>query len=414
MHTVQSLAYGEKPSVPSAILKYHLTEMARQTCIDAMDIQGGKAVMTGPKNFAADPYKSIPVLITVEGANIMTRNLMIFGQGATRSQPYVLKEMELAGQPVNDETVTEFDKTFFGHVGFTITNAARSFIMGLTGNRFETVGGNAKLAQHYRDMNRLSTAFALIADVSMLTLQSKLKFKEMLSARLGDLLSYLYLGSMVLKQYEADGCPEEDYPLVDWCLKYCKNQYQTAAIEVFQNYPSRFLAMKLKWLVFPLGARFNPPSDDLDTQVSKLFTQDTPTRQRQLEGIFLDDMPTNPLGHIDAVFRHHIELKPVFDKMRKAVREGKMKKTVGSLQIDWALEAGVITDTEAKQLKSFDKELMEVIHVDHFEESDLVRVVDGKSGAKSAAAKKPAKKRAASKKPTPPPKPSAPENRTTQ
>lgn len=391
-HTVQSLSYGEKPSVPSAILKYHLTEMARQCSIDAMDIQGGKAVMTGPKNYVADAYSSVPILITVEGANIMTRNLMIFGQGATRSHPYVLKEMELAGQAVNDETVDEFDKTFFGHVGFSISNAARAFIMGVTAGRLSEVEGSVKLEQHYRDLNRLSTAFALIADVSMLTLQSKLKFKEMLSARLGDLLSNLYLASMVLKHYESEGCPEADYPLVEWSMKYLTSQYQVAMQEILQNYPNRFLAMKMSWLIFPLGARFNPPSDALDTQVSQLFTKNTDTRQRHLASVFVEDSVTNPLGQVDAVFKRQIELKPLFDKIRAAVKAGTVGKALGARQIELALAAEVLTKDEAKQLLDYDKALMEVIHVDHFDQKELVR----HTATKKASAKKPAAKKKAS------------------
>ncbi len=390
-HTVQSLSYGEKPSVPSAILKYHLTEMARQTTIDAMDIQGGKAVMTGPKNYVADAYSSVPILITVEGANIMTRNLMIFGQGATRSHPYVLKEMELAGKEINDETVDEFDRTFFGHVGFSITNAARSFVLGITGGRLGEVEGDFKLEQHYRDFNRLSTAFALIADVSMLTLQSKLKFKEMLSARLGDLLSYLYLGSMVLKHYESEGCPEDEYPLVDWSMQYLTSQYQLAMQEILQNYPNRFLAMKLRWLIFPLGARFHAPSDELDTKVAKLFTKNTAIRQRHLASVYVNDIPTNPLGQLDAVFKQQTEVKPLFDKIKAAVKAGTIKRLLGKYQIEAALEADVISKTEAKTLLDYDKALMEVIHVDHFEEKELTRPqahTTKKTPAKKSAPKK--------------------------
>ena len=398
VHTVQSLSYGEKPSVPSAILKYHLTEMARQCAIDAMDIQGGKAIMTGPKNYVADSYSSVPILITVEGANIMTRNLMIFGQGATRSHPYILKEMALAEQPLNNETLAAFDKTFFGHIGFSLSNAARSFIMGITGGRLAKVEGNKKLEPYYRDLNRLSTAFALIADVSMLILQSKLKFKEMLSARLGDLLSYLYLASMVLKHYESEGCPEEEYPLVEWSLQYCTSQYQVAMQEILQNYPNRFLAMKLRWLIFPLGAHFNPPSDTVDTAVAKLFTQNTETRQRHLAGVFVENLPTNPLGQVDAVYKQTIELKPLFDKINAAIKKGAIEKALGAAQINLALAAEVISKAEAKQLLAYDKALMEVIHVDHFAEKELVRkkVTPTK---KATAKKSPAKKKLKTKKP---------------
>jgi len=373
MHTVQALSYGEKPSVASAILKYHTTEMARQCSIDAMDIQGGKAVMTGPKNYVADAYSSIPILITVEGANIMTRNLMIFGQGATRSHPYVLREMELASMVLNAETVSEFDKTFFSHVGFTLSNAARSLILGLTSAKLGAVEGSPLLEQHYRDLNRLSSAFALVADVSMLTLQSKLKFKEMLSARLGDLLSSLYLASMVLKHYESEGCPEEEYPLVQWSMNYLTHRYQVAMQEIIQNYPSKLLAAKLRFLVFPLGARFNPPSDLLDTQISNLFTQDTDIRRRHLATVYVENTPTNPLGQLEAVFKQRDELKPLFDKIREAVKAGDVKRGLGRFQIQMAQTASVITETEAKLLLNYNAALMEVIHVDHFDERQLVR-----------------------------------------
>ena len=373
LHTAQSLSYGEKPSVPSAILKYHLTEMGRQIALDAMDIHGGKAVMLGPKNYIADAYSSIPVAITVEGANIMTRNLMIFGQGATRSHPYVLKEMELAGQQINDSTVSEFDKVFFGHVGFSISNAVRSIVLGVTGGRFTNTAGNAKLAKHFRDLNRLSAAFALIADISMLTLQSKLKFKEMLSARLGDLLSYLYLASMVLKHYESEGCPEEDYPVVEWSMNYLTHQYQIAMQEILQNYPSKFLAMKMRFIIFPLGARFDMPSDRLDKKLVKLFVADTETRQRLLQGTFDQNLPTNPVGHVNAVFMQSLELAPVYKKIRDAIKTDKLEKALGKEQIELAQQAGVITDTEAQQLFEFDAELMEVIHVDHFETGEIAK-----------------------------------------
>ena len=397
LHTIQSLAYGEKPSVASAILKYYATEMARQCIIDAMDIQGGKAIMMGPKNYVGDAYGSIPILITVEGANIMTRNLMIFGQGATRGHPYVLKEMQLAGMPISDKTIDEFDKTFFGHVGFSLSNAVRAWVLGLTNGHLSEVQGSSQLAQHYRDLNRLSTAFALIADMSMLTLQSTLKFREMLSARLGDLLSNLYLASMVLKHYESEGCPAEDYPLVEWSMKYLTSQYQVAMKEIFQNYPNRLLAMKLRWLIFPLGAKFMPPEDKLDTTVAKLFTENTDTRRRYLDGIFVENIATNPLGQLNDVFNLHDKLQPIYAKIKQAIREKKIKKALGAEQINVAVEADVITKAEARKLLAYDKKLMDIIHVDHFDEKELVRTSVSAKPAKKvtqrkATAPKPANK----------------------
>jgi acyl-CoA dehydrogenase len=379
LHTVQSLSYGEKPSVASAILKYHVTEMTRQCLVDAMDIHGGKAIMTGPKNYVADPYCSIPILITVEGANIMTRNLMIFGQGATRSHPYVLKEMQLAKQPlvngqVSDKTVDEFDKVFFGHIGFSISNAARSFMLGIAGRCLSRNPGHRRLAKHYRDMDRLSAAFALIADVSMLSLQSKLKFKEMLSARLGDLLSYLYMASMVLKHYESEGCPEDEYPLVQWSMAHLTHSYQVAVEEILQNYPNGFVALKLRWLIFPLGKPFTPPKDQLDTHLSEMFASNSAFRQRYLADVFAENIAVNPAGQANHVFLQYDQLKPLFKKIIDGVRAGKIAKKTGGKQIELAKDAGIITAAEAKKLLAYDKQLMEIIHVDHFEEKELVRI----------------------------------------
>jgi acyl-CoA dehydrogenase len=372
-HTVQSLSYGEKPSVASAILKYHVTEMARQCLIDAMDIHGGKSIMTGPKNYVADPYSSIPILITVEGANIMTRNLMIFGQGATRSHPYVLKEMQLAKLPVNDDTIAEFDKTFFAHIGFSISNAVRSLMLGVAGGVLSKNPGHTRLAKHYRDVDRLSASFALIADVSMLSLQSSLKFKEMLSARLGDLLSHLYMASMVLKHYESEGCPEDEYPLVEWSMAHLTHSYQVALDEILQNYPNRFVALKLRWLIFPLGKPFKAPQDTLDTDLANLFTQNTDLRQRYLANVFAENIDVNPAGQTNHVFLENDRLQPLFKKIFAAIKAKKIKKTIGSQQITLAKEAGVITAAEAKKLMAYDRQLMEVIHVDHFEEKELIR-----------------------------------------
>lgn len=380
LHTAQSLSYGEKPSVPSAILKYHLTEMGRQVAIDAMDIHGGKAIMTGPSNYVADAYCSIPIAITVEGANIMTRNLMIFGQGATRSHPYVLREMELAGKEINESTLTEFDDVFFSHVGFSISNAARSLVLGLGGGRFSRESGSAKLAKHYRNLNRLSAAFALIADVSMLTLQSKLKFREMLSARLGDLLSQLYLASMVLKHYESQGCPAEEYPLVDWTIGHLTHQYQIAMQEILQNYPSRALAMMMRMLIFPLGARFDAPADDQDKVLVKLFTRASGAREKLLMGTFDDNLPTNPVGHVNAVFMKSLALAPLYKKIRNAVKTGEIEHALGAEQLDIARQANVITDSEARELHAFDKELMKVINVDDFDAAELSRSSSGNAG----------------------------------
>ena len=239
--TAGAIDGGEKPSVPSAMLKYHVTEMGRQVANDAMDVHGGKGIQLGPRNYLGRGYQIIPVAITVEGANILTRSLIIFGQGAIRCHPFVLKEMNAARNPDRKQGVDEFDSALFGHIGFTISNAVRSFIMALTHARFTRVPEVGDTKRYYQHIVRFSASFALAVDVAMLTLGGYLKKKENLSARLGDVLSCMYLASMVLKHHENQGRPADDLPIVEWA---CRNQLYRAQEQLhdfLRNFPNRFL-----------------------------------------------------------------------------------------------------------------------------------------------------------------------------
>ena len=373
LHTIQSVDAGEKPAVASAIIKYHCTEMARQCTIDAMDIHGGKAIMKGPKNYIASGYESIPVAITVEGANILTRNLMIFGQGATRSHPYVLTEMALASQESSDSVVEQFDDVLFSHIGYTINNGVKAFVMALTGSRFESNPGHPTLSQYYAHLNRMSSAFALIADLSMLSLQAKLKFMEMLSARLGDLLSDLYLASMVLKNYENDGCPAEDFPVVQWSLEYLMHDYQEAFRAILDNYPNRILANVLKLAVFPVGMHFKAPGDKLEKKLIDTIADNTATRDRLVSGLYMETGKNNPLAHVNEVFLESLALQAMNDKLRAAIKDKTLPKLQGLELVSAAKEAGVLSAAEADQLIRFEERLMSVIHVDDFDQEELIR-----------------------------------------
>jgi acyl-CoA dehydrogenase len=372
--TIQSLDGGEKPSVPSAILKYHCTEMARQCTLDAMDIHGGKGVMKGPGNYIASCYESIPVAITVEGANILTRNLMIFGQGATRSHPFVLKEMKLAQRAGEPGVLAEFDRILFAHIGSTLSNAVRAWVMGLSGSCLVRVPGDASLRRHYRDLDRLSAAFALVADAAMLSLGGRLKLKESLSARLGDMLSHLYLASMVLKHHENAGCPESERPVVEWAMADLTHGYQTAFLELMRNFPARPLVWLLRFLVFPLGARFRAPSDAMVSALAGAVVEDTPVRERLIGGLFAEEGLNNPLAHVDSVFRQSLGLESLFVKLRKAVKDGRLPKLQGVELIKVARRRGLLGKQEARELYAFDVRLMEVINVDDFDPAELVRV----------------------------------------
>ena len=264
--TAGAIDGGEKPSVPSAMLKYHVTEMGRIVANDAMDVHGGKGICLGPNNYLARGYQTVPVAITVEGANILTRNLIIFGQGAIRCHPFVLKEMEAARNPDSRAGVAQFDAALFGHMGFTLSNAMRSVVMALTFARLRGVPDHGPTRRYYQHIERFSASFAFAVDVAMLTLGGYLKKKESLSARLGDVLSAMYLASMVLKHYDNQGQPEADLPIVEWA---CRNLLYFAQEQLhgfLRNFPNRFLAGLMRLLIFPRGLTYFAPADRLAAQ----------------------------------------------------------------------------------------------------------------------------------------------------
>ncbi|MES9993324.1 MAG: acyl-CoA dehydrogenase [Candidatus Thiodiazotropha sp.] len=374
LQTIQSIVEGHKPSVPSAILKYHTTEMARQCILDAMDIHAGKAVIKGPKNYIADMYESMPVAITVEGANILTRNLMIFGQGATRSHPYVMQEMSLAHAEESPEVVAKFDATLAAHMGNTISNFARMLVMGLGLSREAAKTEKQHLLPYYRHFNRLSSLFAVITDVALLNLNAKLKFKEMLSARLGDLLSMLFLGSMVIKQHEESQQADDEWPVAQWALDYLLYQYQIAFDQLMENWPNRFVPIVLKRLAFPIGGRYTAPKDSLEKAIVGLVTQDSATRTELTSGLYMETGANNPLGEVNQVFLESLLLQPILKRVKTALRSGELTISEDGDLADAALRAALVTEHEAEQLRRFDRRLMSVIHVDDFEESELVRM----------------------------------------
>ncbi len=261
--TAGAIDGGEKPSVPSAMLKYHVTEMSRQVANDAMDVQGGKGICLGPRNYLARGYQAIPIAITVEGANILTRSLIIFGQGALRCHPFVLKEMEAARNPDRRKGVDEFDRALFGHVGFTISNAVRSLIMALTNARFTRVPDVGPAKRYYQHIVRFSASFAFAVDVAMLTLGGYLKKKENLSARLGDVLSCMYLASMVLKHYENQGRRPEDLPIVEWACRDLLYKAQEQLHGFLRNFPNTFLGGVMRFFIFPAGLQYSAPERPL-------------------------------------------------------------------------------------------------------------------------------------------------------
>jgi len=384
--TAAAVDRGEKPAVPSAIAKYHATELAREIGKDTMDIHGGKGVILGPKNYLGRAWQSAPIAITVEGANIMTRSLMIFGQGAIRCHPFVLKEMQAVQLADYSERLRAFDRALFGHIGFGISNAVRSFFYGITGAKFGFVPGDKSTRRYYRKLNRYAAALALMADTSMLVLGGKLKFKEKLSARLGDVLSNLYIASAMLKRYEDQGRPAADLPLLAWAFHDCVHRMQTALDGVLRNFPVRPVAWLMRGLLFPLGRREEAPSDRLGRRVAAILCAPNESRDRLGEWTYLTPAPNNTVGRMNALLPDAIAAEPVERKFMKALKGGKITARDYSGQLAEALALGAITQEEFKLLDHVHSASFEFISVDDFESRELEAAVKhGKTVLRSVA-----------------------------
>ena len=368
--TAGAVDLGEKPSVVSAIVKYHLTERARQVINDAMDVHGGKGICMGPGNYLARGYQQMPIAITVEGANILTRTMIIFGQGAIRGHPYVLREIAATRESDPQKALRDFDAAFFGHIGFVAANKARALWLGLSGARFVSAPGDAHTRRHYQQLTRFSSAFALMADMAMLMLGGSLKRRERLSARLGDILSLLYLASSALKRYEDQGRPAEDLPLLRWAMQDALHKIEEAFFGLFENLPNRFIAWSLRGIIFPLnllyGREFSPPRDELGSQVVNLLLVPNPARERLTAGIYLSQDENDPVGALEAALRAVVAAESVEAKIRAAHKAGTVAGRFAGELAGQALEKGIISPAEAAILERAQQLRRKAIMVDDF------------------------------------------------
>jgi acyl-CoA dehydrogenase len=369
--TIAAVDAGEKPAVPAAILKYHCTEMARVIANDAMDIHGGKAICMGPGNYLGTGYNSIPVMITVEGANILTRSLMIFGQGAIRCHPFVLKELHAAQNPDHEAGLEAFDRALFGHIGYAFSNAARALVLGLTTAKWADTPTRGPTRRYYQHIGRFSAAFALVSDTAMLTLGGALKKKEMLSARLGDMLSNLYLASMVLKHFENQGRREADLPLVEWSCRFLLYRTQEQLHGFLRNFPVRWVAWLLRLVVFPRGRGFSAPRDSQSRRIVELVISPGEARDRLCDGVYRTVEPGNPLGLLQEAMELSIEASPLEKKLRKGMKEGRIHALDFHAQLDEGVAAGILTAEEADKLRRADEKVMALINVDDFAPEDF-------------------------------------------
>lgn len=366
--TAGAIDLGEKPSVISGIVKAHLTERNRQVLNDAMDIQGGKGICLGPKNFIGRAYQQMPVSITVEGANILTRSLIIFGQGAIRCHPFVLREMQAARETDRHKALHDFDQAFWAHLRFTLGNAWRAFFCGITGSHW--VGVEADVApenrRYYQQLTRFSAAFAFIADISMLVMGGALKRREKLSARLGDILSLMYLISATLKRYEDDGRPQADKPLLDWAVWDAMFRVQSAFEGIISNYPNRFAGWLLARFIFPLGRPYVTASDRLGHEVAQLLIEPSATRDRLTADVYVPDDMSDPIANLEVALGACIQAEAIDAKIRRAQREGKIDARNANALTQAALSAGIITQVEHAQLARAAALRNEAIRVDDF------------------------------------------------
>jgi acyl-CoA dehydrogenase len=358
---------GEKPAVLSAIAKYHLTERGRAIVIDAMDVAGGKGICMGPSNFLGAAYMQVPVSITVEGANILTRSLIIFGQGAIRCHPYVLKEIAATREEDRDRASVAFDRALFGHIGFVLSNFARTFVLGVTGSHVVPVPDAApETHRYYQQLTRFSAALAFLADVSMGVLGGALKRKEKLSARLGDVLSYLFLCSTTLKRYEDDGRQAADAPLMHWAIWDAMFKAQNALEGVISNFPNRLISAVMRRAVFPLGRPYVVPSDQVGHDVARLLIEPSATRDRLTAGMYLPKSEADVLGAIEAAVEATLVAEPIEVRIREAQKSGRLSVRVGEDRPAAAQAAGVINAEELIVVRRAKRLLDEVVRVDDF------------------------------------------------
>lgn len=366
--TLIALDEGEKPAVLSAIVKYQLTEGNRQCLNDAMDIHGGKGVITGPNNYLAHAYQAIPISITVEGANILTRSLIIFGQGAIRAHPWLLKEMQAASDN-KPGARKRFDHAFFSHMGHVISNLVRALMLGLSGSHITGAPVRGPTRRYFRQMKRMCSAFSFVSDLVLITLGGKFKFKEKLSGRLADALIHLYMCSAVLKRFEDDGQPEADMPLVTWAMDDGLYRIQESLKGVLSNFPVPGVGRLIHWMVFPLGMPYSIPSDATGKSIAEILLSENESRDRLVDGVYISD-GDDASGRVHTAFNYVLNSDKAERAIRNALNESVTFENYPRL-VKMAVESGVITEEQATMVRLAQEASRKVIEVDDFPRSRI-------------------------------------------
>ena len=359
--TTAGIDLGEKPAVISAIMKYHATERLRTAINDAMDIHGGKAICIGPRNYLDTSYRALPVGITVEGANILTRSLIVFGQGSIRCHPYLLDEMKAVEDPDKEAGLAAFDRAIWGHIGYQLASAGRSFWHGLTGAVFAAKPRKSgKVGRHYRALSRASAQLAISSELALATLGGALKRKEALSARIGDVLAECYLLCGALKRFETEGCPREDRALLDHAFADGLYRIQESLREAIRRFPNPLVKALLWVLVFPLGAHRRPPSDRQMHAAAQVLLEPGATRDRIGRGLYIGT-GDDPLALLEDAFMQVQRRDALLERLKEAGVDG----------VETAMAKGLLTRDEAAEIEAADAAVRRVLDVDDFDPQRL-------------------------------------------
>ncbi len=417
--TLAALDQGEKPSVVTAILKQYNTEMMRQAVNDAMDVHGGRGICMGPSNYLARAYQSLPVGITVEGANILTRTMIIFGQGAMRCHPYLVAEMQAATNENEHRGLQDFDNALLGHVGYFVGNVCRALIFGLSASHLAAQPQPGRIGGYYQRLAQMSAAFAVTADLVLMLLGGAFKRKEKMSGRFADALAHMFYASAVLRKFETDGQPRSDLPLVEWSAKYCLYQVQMALDEILRNFPIKWLGVLVRVIVFPLGLSLRKPNDYLSHRVAALMIKPGEARDRLSAAIYHNDDPSDITGCLEDALQKVILAEPV----ERRLRHQGLSLPGRVAYAEWIKELekqGQVDGAEAEILLVAHQATEKVVAVDDFSPQELtpannnatnsnatrsraaarktVKKTARKTSAKSSAVKKAVKKRSVKKK----------------
>ncbi|WP_017387959.1 acyl-CoA dehydrogenase [Acinetobacter calcoaceticus] len=363
------LNQGGTPAVMTAMAKYYATETMRKVVNHGMDIAGGRAIQLGPRNFLALTYQAIPIAITVEGANILTRSLMIFGQGSMRCHPYLFEELQLLQSEDKSTSVKKFDDLLFKHLAYTFNRGAKSFAYGWTGGSNDAPQSVDQFtASYYKTINRFSANFALVADMALGLLAGDLKRKEMLSGRLADIHAHLFISTAILKFYEAGQKTEAEQLHAKLALQKAFLNIQEAFWGLFENFPAKLPAAFVKWICFPLGRVISKPDDELKQQVAELMMQEHPFREQLKHHVFYSTKADDVTGRLEHTFQILRTLEPLWDKFKKAESKGKFKGLTFEENIEHATKEGFISESEAQQLLQYNAIRFDSMLTDIFDE----------------------------------------------